>query len=111
VVGFGGKTRALALDQHLGAGQLRAHAYPHDGSYVSGVYYIQTAPECGRLCFETLSDNLWASARLQRENWNAVNFEPVERRMVLFNSQIPHYVSQNMSQIERIALSFNVAVE
>ena len=85
--------------------------HTHDGSYVSGVYYIRTAPECGRLCFETLSDNLWASARLRQENWNAVSFEPVERRLVLFNSQLPHYVSQNMSQSERIALSFNVAVE
>jgi uncharacterized protein (TIGR02466 family) len=85
--------------------------HTHDGSYVSGVYYIQTAPECGQLCFETLSDNLWASARLRRENWNAVSFEPVARRVVLFNSQLPHCVSQNLSQSERIALSFNVAVE
>jgi uncharacterized protein (TIGR02466 family) len=85
--------------------------HTHDGSYLSGVYYIRTAPECGQLCFESLSDNLWGSARTQQENWNAVTFEPMERRVVLFNSQVPHYVSQNMSQSERIALSFNVAVE
>jgi uncharacterized protein (TIGR02466 family) len=85
--------------------------HTHDGSYLSGVYYIKTAPECGRLSFESLSDNLWASARVKRENWNAVNFEPVERRVVLFNSQVAHCVSQNMSQSERIALSFNVAIE
>jgi hypothetical protein len=35
----------------------------------------------------------------------------VERRVILFNSQVPHYVSQNMSQIERISLSFNVTIQ
>lgn len=85
--------------------------HSHGGSYVSGVYYIKAAPECGHIFFETLDDNLWASARKRQENWNAVSFEPVERRVILFNSQVPHHVSQNMSQTERIALSFNVAVQ
>ncbi len=85
--------------------------HTHGGSYVSGVYYIQAAPECGRICFEALDDNLWASARQQQENWNAVSFEPVARRVLLFNSQLPHCVAQNMSQSERIALSFNVAIQ
>jgi uncharacterized protein (TIGR02466 family) len=85
--------------------------HTHAGSYVSGVYYIKSAPDCGRIFFESLDDNLWASARKRRENWNAVSFEPVERRVILFNSQIPHHVSQNASQSERIALSFNVALQ
>jgi uncharacterized protein (TIGR02466 family) len=37
--------------------------HTHDGSYISGVYYIKTAPGCGDLSFEELSDNLWASSR------------------------------------------------
>jgi uncharacterized protein (TIGR02466 family) len=85
--------------------------HTHGDSYVSGVYYIKTAPECGRIIFENLDDNLWASARERRENLNAVSFEPVERRVILFNSQVPHHVSQNMSQSERIALSFNIAIK
>jgi uncharacterized protein (TIGR02466 family) len=85
--------------------------HTHGGSYVSGVYYIKVAPESGRISFETLDDNLWASARKRQENWNALSFDPVERRVILFNSQVPHYVSQNMSQIERIALSFNVTIQ
>jgi uncharacterized protein (TIGR02466 family) len=85
--------------------------HTHGGSYVSGVYYIQSAPDCGRIFFENMDDNLWASARTRQENWNAVSFEPVERRVILFNSQVPHHVSQNAAQSERIALSFNVALQ
>jgi len=85
--------------------------HTHGGSYISGTYYIQSAPDCGRIFFESMDDNLWASARTRRENWNAVSFEPVERRVILFNSQVPHHVSQNASQRERIALSFNVALQ
>jgi uncharacterized protein (TIGR02466 family) len=85
--------------------------HTHGGSYVSGVYYIKTAAECGRIFFEHLDDNLWASARTRRENWNTVSYEARERRVILFNSQVPHHVAQNLSQSERIALSFNVALQ
>lgn len=85
--------------------------HTHGGSYVSGVYYIKTSPECGRIFFENLDDNLWASKRTRPENWNTVSYEGVERRLILFNSQVPHHVAQNRSQSERIALSFNVALQ
>lgn len=82
--------------------------HTHDGAYVSGVYYLQCPPACGAICFEELSDNLWASQRQQQENWNAVTFDAVEGRLLLFNSKLPHAVGQNCSDDERIALSFNV---
>jgi uncharacterized protein (TIGR02466 family) len=84
--------------------------HTHGGAYLSGVYYIQTGPDCGKIGFEQLDDNLWASRRTARENWNSVSFEAVEGRLILFNSQVPHHVSQNMGATERIALSFNVAL-
>lgn len=86
----------------------RMHTHP--GSYVSGVYYLQTPDGCGRLTFENMEDNLWYSARSRRENQNAISYEPRARRLVMFNSQVPHHVGQNLSDSERIALSFNVAL-
>jgi uncharacterized protein (TIGR02466 family) len=82
--------------------------HTHDGSYVSGVYYIKTAPGCGELYFEELRDNLWASMRRKAEHFNSVSYTPVERRVLLFNSSMPHHVGLNMSSEDRIALSFNV---
>ena len=82
----------------------------HAGSYVSGVYYIQAPPDCGSICFENMDDNLWASHRTRVENQNSISFEPRERRLILFNSNVAHHVAQNMSGEERIALSFNVAL-
>jgi uncharacterized protein (TIGR02466 family) len=82
----------------------------HAGSYVSGVYYIQVAPDCGRIFFENMDDNLWASARTRLENQNSISYEPRARRLILFNSTMPHHVAQNRSGQERIALSFNVAL-
>jgi len=82
----------------------------HAGSYVSGVYYLATAPGCGNIFFETMDDNLWASARTRPENFNSISYEPRDRRLILFNSNVPHHVAQNRSAGERIALSFNVAL-
>jgi uncharacterized protein (TIGR02466 family) len=82
----------------------------HAGAYVSGVYYIQTAADCGRLFFEEMNDNLWASNRSRTENFNTISYEPLERRLILFNSHVAHHVAQNRSVSERIALSFNVAL-
>ncbi|AIM37593.1 hypothetical protein KO02_13550 [Sphingobacterium sp. ML3W] len=84
--------------------------HTHDGAYISGVYYLKTAPECGDIIFETLSDNLWASARTKPENFNSVSYTSKDRRLILFNSMVPHSVGQNLSAHERIALSFNVAI-
>ena len=84
--------------------------HTHDGSYISGVYYIKTAPGCGELSFEELLDNLWASRRTKAENFNAVSYTPVERRVILFNSRVAHHVGRNMSSEDRIALSFNVSL-
>lgn len=84
--------------------------HTHDGAYISGVYYINTLPNCGNLYFEELSDNLWASARSKKEHYNTVSYAPVERRVILFNSKVPHYVGQNESSGKRVALSFNIAI-
>ena len=84
--------------------------HTHDGSYVSGVYYIKTAPGCGELYFEELQDNLWASRRMEAEHFNTVSYTPVERRVILFNSRMAHHVGQNISSEDRIAVSFNVSL-
>jgi uncharacterized protein (TIGR02466 family) len=84
--------------------------HTHDGAYVSGVYYLQTTPNCGNLYFEELQDNLWASNRSKPELFNTVSYIPVERRLILFNSRIPHHVGRNRSTAERIALSCNIAL-
>lgn len=84
----------------------RMHTHP--GAYISGVYYIKAPPESGKIFFENLEDNLYYSGRSRRENYNVVSYEPWNRRLILFNSKVPHHVGQNLSDSERIALSFNV---
>ncbi|ALQ08754.1 hypothetical protein D172_012275 [Pseudoalteromonas sp. Bsw20308] len=85
----------------------RMHSHP--GSYISGVYYIKAPDNSGDIYFENLEDNMWLSQRTKRENFNTVSYPAIERRLILFNSQVPHHVSQNESEHDRIALSFNVA--
>lgn len=84
--------------------------HTHDGSYISGVYYIKTLHGCGNLYFEELLDNLWVSMRTKPENFNTISYKPADQRVVLFNSRVPHYVEENMSPDDRIALSFNVVI-
>jgi uncharacterized protein (TIGR02466 family) len=84
--------------------------HTHDGSYVSGAYYINTAPGCGELYFEELRDNLWASRPMKAEHFNTVSYTPVERRVIRFNSRMAHHVGQHKSSEDRIALCFKVSL-
>ncbi len=104
--------RCSIVDSWIGISQPGNYErmHTHDGAYISGVYYIKTPPGSGRLYFEELSDNLWASARTKSEHFDTISYEPKERRVILFNSKVPHHVGQNTSGEERIALSFNVTI-
>jgi len=94
----------------------RSHTHP--GSLWSGVYYVQTPENCGKITF---SDPR-AQAHVQHlevssgdrgaEHWSEVHHEAIAGRVILFPSWLRHEVAPNLSSLpspegDRISISFN----
>jgi uncharacterized protein (TIGR02466 family) len=85
--------------------------HTHPGSFVSGVFYMRTNGEDGALRFHPPSDSLTLvpSAKLLFEN-NSIQYQPVAGRIILFPGWAPHSVRANMTDHERLSISFNCSL-
>jgi uncharacterized protein (TIGR02466 family) len=93
------------------------NSHNHPGCLFSGVYYIKTPVNCGKLMFtnpsiQTVYD--WRDNVI--ENFNNINssnwYLPVEEgKLYLFPSWSYHYVKPNLNKNEdRISIAFNIIV-
>jgi len=85
----------------------------HPNSLFSGVYYVKTPPNCGRLTcndprpgIQTCMPNR-KKGQPPRHLWREVNLQPQENRAIMFNSWLWHNVDSNQSNEDRISVSFN----
>jgi uncharacterized protein (TIGR02466 family) len=86
----------------------------HPNSILSGVYYLKAPEKCGGIYF---SDPRPASQMLippvtEFNLWTfpKVSYKPHEGMMLLFPSWLLHGVEMNMSEENRISLSFNIGM-
>lgn len=90
--------------------------HTHPGSIFSGVYYIKTSKNCGSIQFKhpcSLGiENCWDQKKQQLNPFNSCvwDLEPVENRLLIFPSWIEHQVLPNLSQSDRISISFNLTL-
>ena len=99
----------------------RAHIHP--GCMWSGVYYVQTPRNSGRIEFiDPRTQNLMNQAqfipntRRPKICWTKVKFKPVAGRMLIFPAWLYHSVDPNRSRAkgrdaDRIIVSFNLSQE
>jgi len=86
----------------------------HANSLISSAYYIYADKNCGNIVFDdprpgaTIKKGPYHSVG----NWNQGNItiEPQNGLLVMFPSYLVHHVQPNMSDQERIILSFNLDV-
>ena len=87
------------------------HAHP-DG-IVSGVYYVKVPENSGQIRLihpaQQVMESYWSP---YYDNYNKYNssswvFPPEENKLLLFPSWLLHYVEPNLSNEERISISFN----
>ena len=85
----------------------------HPNSLFSGVYYVKTPPNCGRLIcndprpgIQTCMPNR-KKGQPPKHLWREVNLQPQENRAIMFNSWLWHTVEPNQSNEDRISISFN----
>lgn len=95
------------------------HAYnalhDHPQSLLSGVYYVQVDDKTGKLRFRDPRSgkrmNPWpvaADKESDQRHWDRVSYKPVAGRLILFPSWLEHDVEANLSDSERISISFNM---
>lgn len=101
-----------------------AGSHRHSNSLISGVFYIDVAPDTGAIVFQKDKSfyNLWTDtvevgfnyqthadqSRLNVFNADAWGIYPKTNEIVLFPSLLYHSVSENLSDKIRYSLAFNV---
>ena len=91
------------------------HVGPKSNQVVSGVFYVQTFPDCGKIVFrrnDPLHDLLYAK---QIEKYNSYNSSiwrkiPEDNLCVLFPPSLEHFVEPNLIDKNRISMSFNYGI-
>lgn len=89
----------------------RAHIHP--GSLWSGVYYVQAGENAGQIeLMDPRTANVMRQPRYAKRPEAccvSVTYDPTPGRMLLFPSWLYHTVHPNLSDAERVILSFNLS--
>jgi len=72
------------------------------GKYISGVYYVQVPKNSGNIIFKYVEHKYIDKTYI---------VEPEEKDILLFPSSLKHEVTKNISNKERIVISFNYLIE
>ena len=92
-------------------GYNKPHVHPN--SLFSGVYYIKTPPNCGRLICQDPRPGIQTcmptrkKIEIPKYLWRDVHLQPQENRAVIFPAWLWHQVEPNESNDIRISVSFN----
>ena len=86
----------------------------HDASFVSGAFYLKAIPGQGKI---TLYKNMMQDfatisfANLEKFtsiSASAISYDPLTSRLIMFPGWLPHGVSANELDEDRISVSFNI---
>ena len=92
-------------------GYNRPHVHPN--SLYSGVYYVKTPPNCGKIAFSDPRPGVQLKMPIRKEGrppkhlWREVHLDAVEGRIIMFPAWLWHGVEPNQSNDIRISVSFN----
>lgn len=83
----------------------------HLPSFISGVYYLQTNKLDGNIRFHlpSLAMNMQKGFNTNLTH-ETIEYPPVEGRILLFPSWVPHSVKANMTDSTRVSISFNLKI-
>ena len=96
---------------NLPGGYNKPHVHPN--ALFSGVYYIKTPPNCGRLICQDPRPGIQTcmptrkKIEIPKYLWSDVHLQRQENRAVIFPAWLWHQVEPNESNDIRISVSFN----
>ena len=104
-------TNMWAIINKGGAANLRHH---HGNSTLSAAYYVRAPQKSGDIVFyDPRPAPVYSHPKSLEANYlNAMvnSISPVEGSLVLFPSYLDHSVNENISNEERIVISFNISL-
>lgn len=87
----------------------------HTKRHISGVYYIKAPKNCGNIIFRKPNLNMFELNGKSSKEKTYLNetyfFTPEEGLLLLFPSNLEHLVEKNLSDEERVSLSFNYVIK
>ena len=92
-------------------GYNKPHVHPN--ALFSGVYYIKTPPNCGRLICQDPRPGIQTcmptriKGEVPKYLWREIHLQPQENRAIMFPAWLWHCVQPNESNDMRISVSFN----
>ena len=86
-----------------------AHIHTHQGSHISGAYYIKTNGEDGNLYFPNIHRG-WASNPIIGCSTHLTEAPLETGILVLFPADLSHGVNENRTDDIRYSLSFNIFI-
>tara|TARA_B100000676_G_C17796429_1_gene689805 strand:+ start:35 stop:649 length:615 start_codon:yes stop_codon:yes gene_type:complete len=88
--------------------------HTHPNSYLSAAYYVKAPENCGKFLVEnpnSVSNHSYPKIYKETEfNANIRGLNVKEGDLLFFPSYLPHKVGRNMSNEDRIVISFNINV-
>ena len=83
---------------------------PYDGTALSGVFYVKTPANCGRIRFYDPRPFITKAPDMQYYNdGNTYHyFDPEPNMLLIFPAWLKHMVEPNKSNEDRISISFNI---
>jgi len=88
--------------------------HAHEGSVLSGVYYVEAPDNCGDLVFQDpigarRAHRAFTATNAQtKQAAQQMNYAPRAGRLLFFESWLPHAVSGNKSGQRRISIAINL---
>lgn len=86
----------------------------HPNSYFSAAYYVKTQNNAGEIkFFDPKEVKTMFHPKINNQNEfssNIVKIKPEEGKLLLFPSYLHHAVEENLSEEERIVISFNINI-
>ena len=81
----------------------------HSNCMFSGIFYIDTFENSGDICFTDFRDKRFS---VDKKNYNVLNstswtFEPKEKMILFFPSEVHHQILKNNSNNTRYSIAFN----
>lgn len=89
-------------------------AHTHPNNYLSAAYYVKVSKNCGTIKF--LNPNSISRERhplIEKDtdlNKNTVEITPNEGDLLIFPAYLTHSVNRNMSEEDRVVISFNIDI-
>lgn len=89
--------------------------HQHPNNHFSVVYYVKTPKDSGDIIFRNINslfDNFIFPVKENTfPNFASVRYKPIETKMLIFKSNIPHMVTKNESTEDRISIAMNFKLE